>query len=54
MSEIIEFTKNPNLMWFVSFIFLSITFASWRISQNNNKWGIIYDFLNISQRVVFC
>ena len=44
MSEIIEFTKNPNLMWFVSFIFLSITFASWRISQNNNKWGIITSF----------
>ena len=43
MSVIIELTKNPNLMWFVSFVFLAITFATWRVSQNNNKWKIIYE-----------
>ncbi len=43
MSVIIELTKNPNLMWFVSFVFLVITFATWRVSQNNNKWKILYE-----------
>jgi len=43
MSNIIELIKNPNLMWFVSFVFLAITFATWRISQNNNKWKIVYE-----------
>ena len=43
MTVIIELTKNPNLMWFVSFVFLAITFATWRVSQNNNKWKIIYE-----------
>ena len=43
MSNIIELIKNPNLMWFVSFIFLAITFATWRKSQNNNKWIIVYE-----------
>ena len=43
MSNIIELIKNPNLMWFISFIFLAITFATWRISQNNNKWKIVYE-----------
>ena len=43
MSVIIELTKNSNLMWFVSFIFLAITFTSWRMSQNNNKFKIIYE-----------
>ena len=43
MSKIIELIKNPNLMWFVSFVFLAITFATWRISQNNNKWKIVYE-----------
>ena len=43
MSNIIELIQNPNLMWFVSFVFLAITFATWRISQNNNKWKIVYE-----------
>ena len=43
MSNTIELIKNPNLMWFISFIFLAITFATWRISQNNNKWKIVYE-----------
>jgi len=43
MSAIIELTKNPNLMWFVSFGCLAITFATWRISQNNDKWKIAYE-----------
>ena len=43
MSVIIELTKNPNLMWFVSFVFLAITFATWRMSQNNNKLKIVYE-----------
>jgi len=43
VSNIIELIKNPNLMWFVSFVFLAITFATWRISQNNNKWKIVYE-----------
>ena len=43
MSNIIELIKNPNLVWFVSFVFLAITFATWRISQNNNKWKIVYE-----------
>ena len=43
MSNIIELIKNPNLMWFVSFVFLAITFATWRMSQNNNKWKIVYE-----------
>ncbi len=43
MSIIIELTQNPNLMWFVSFVFLAITFAMWRMSQNNNKWKITYE-----------
>ena len=43
MSVIIELTKNPNLMWFASFFFLVITFATWRVSQNSNKWKIIYE-----------
>ena len=42
MSVIIELTKNPNLMWFVSFFFLAITFTTWRVSQINNKWKIFY------------
>ena len=42
MSNIIELIKNPNLMWFVSFVFLAITFATWRISQSNDKWKIVY------------
>ena len=43
MSNIIELIKNPNLMWFVSFVFLAITFATWRISQSNDKWKIVYE-----------
>ena len=43
MSNIIELIKNPNLMWFVSFVFLAITFATWRMSQNNNKLKIVYE-----------
>ena len=43
MSFIIELTKNPNLMWFMSFIFLAITFIAWRMSQNQNKWKIVYE-----------
>ena len=43
MSNIIELIKNPNLMWFVSFVFLAITFATWRMSQNNNIWKIVYE-----------
>ncbi len=43
MSFIIELIKNPNLMWFVSFVFLAITFATWRVSQNNSKLKIIYE-----------
>ena len=43
VSVIIELTKNPNLMWFVSFFFLAITFAAWQVSQNNNKWKIVYE-----------
>ena len=43
MSEIIVLTKNPNFMWFVSFGCLAITFAAWRISQNNHKWKIVYE-----------
>ena len=43
MSNIIELIQNPNLMWFVSFVFLAITFATWRMSQNNNKWKIVYE-----------
>ena len=43
MSAIIELTKNPNLMWFVSFACLAITFASWRKCQINNKWKIVYE-----------
>ena len=43
MSVIIEITKNPNVMWFVSFVFLAITFTTWRVSQNNNKWKTIYE-----------
>ena len=43
MSVIIDLTKNPNLMWFVSFVFLVITFATWRVSQNSNKWKFIYE-----------
>ncbi len=43
MSAIIELTKNPNLMWFVSFVFLAITFATWRASKYNNKLRIIYE-----------
>ncbi len=43
MSFIIESTKNPNLMWFISFIFLAITFIAWRMSQNKNKWKIVYE-----------
>ena len=43
MSNIVELIKNPNLMWFVSFVFLAITFFTWRISQNNNKWKIVYE-----------
>ena len=43
MSFIIELTKNPNLMWFVSFGFLASTFVTWRVSQNNNKWKILYE-----------
>ena len=43
MSNFIELIKNPNLMWFVSFVFLAITFATWRMSQNNNKWKIVYE-----------
>ena len=43
MSNIIELIKNPNLMWFISFVFLAITFATWRMSQNNNKWKIVYE-----------
>ncbi len=43
MSVIIELIKNPNFMWFVSFGFLTITFATWRLSQNNNKWKIFYE-----------
>ena len=43
MSNIIEIIKNPNLMWFVSFVFLAITFVTWRISQHNNKWKIVYE-----------
>ena len=43
MSLIIELIKNPTLMWFVSFGFLAITFATWRVSQNNNQWKIVYE-----------
>ena len=43
MSLIIELIKNPTLMWFVSFSFLAITFATWRVSQNNNQWKIVYE-----------
>ena len=43
MPTIIELTKNPNFMWFVSFGCLSITFFTWRIGQNNNKWIGIYE-----------
>ena len=43
MSVIIELSKNPNLMWFVSFVFLAITLATWQVSQNNNKWKIVYE-----------
>ena len=43
MSAIIELTKNPNFMWFVSFGCLAITFVAWRISKNNNKWNNIYE-----------
>ena len=43
MSVIIELIKNPKLMWFISFVFLAITFATWRVSQNNNKWKILYE-----------
>ena len=43
MSNTIELIKNPNLMWFISFFFLAITFATWRMSQNNNKWKIVYE-----------
>ena len=50
MSVIIELTKNPNLMWFVSFVFLAITFVTWRVSQNNSKLKIIYETV-VSQEV---
>ena len=43
MSVIIELTKNPNFMWFVSFVCLAITFATWRISQNNNNFKNVYE-----------
>ena len=43
MSAIIELTRNPNFMWFVSFGFLAITFATWFISQKNNKWKNVYE-----------
>ena len=43
MSNIIELIKNPNLMWFVSFVFLAITFATWRLSQSNDKRKIVYE-----------
>ena len=43
MLVIIELTKNPNFLWFTSFFFLAITFATWRISQNNKKWKIVYE-----------
>ena len=42
MSVIIELTKNPNLMWFVSFVFLAFTFVTWRVSHND-KWKIVYE-----------
>ena len=43
MHNIIELIRNPSLLWFVSFVFLAITFATWRMSQNNNKWKIVYE-----------
>ena len=43
MPTIIEITKNPNIMWFVSFGFLAITFATWHISLRNNKWKNVYE-----------
>ena len=43
MSNIIELIKNPNLMWFISLIFLAITFVTWRVSQKNKKWKIFYE-----------
>ncbi len=43
MSEIIVLTKNPNFMWFVSFGCLAFTFATWHISQKNNKWKNVYE-----------
>ncbi len=43
MSSIIELTKNPNFMWFVSLGCLAITFVAWRISQNNNKLKNVYE-----------
>ena len=43
MFNIIELIQNPNLMWFVSFVFLAITFAAWRMSKNSNKWKIVYE-----------
>ena len=43
MSVIIELTKDPSLMWFVSFGCLAITFATWRLSENKHKWKIFYE-----------
>ena len=43
MPIIIEITKNPNIMWFISFSFLAITFATWHISLRNNKWKNVYE-----------
>ena len=43
MPTIVGLTKNPNFMWFVSFGCLAITFFTWRISQNNNKWIGVYE-----------
>ena len=43
MSAIIELTKNPNFMWFVSFGCLAITFATWRLSQSYTKCKIVYE-----------
>ncbi len=43
MPTIIELTKNPYFMWFIFFGSLAITFFTWLISQNNNKWIGAYE-----------
>ena len=43
MPVIIEFIKNPEIMWFISLGSLAITLVIWNIYQKNIKWKKIYE-----------